>query len=164
MCTPYFVVMFTGRDVAVGTKRLNNACISQSTRVLQSLLRENVSCSCYNYYYFFGELYFYLLHKIFIVLFFCLLFCWSLYFECNAYCFYRNSGLVMRELDKRIYWFEVVTTVVSRRLVVFDYCKQVVYEFVILQRLEIVSLTVGSIISLWGWALLELFSVFHTQP
>ncbi|XP_004305562.1 PREDICTED: protein downstream neighbor of son homolog [Fragaria vesca subsp. vesca] len=41
VCTPYFVVMFTGRDVAVGTKRLTNACISQSTRVLQSLLREN---------------------------------------------------------------------------------------------------------------------------
>ncbi|PRQ44272.1 hypothetical protein RchiOBHm_Chr3g0477411 [Rosa chinensis] len=41
VCTPYFVVMFTGRDVAVGTKRLTNACISQSTRVFQSLLREN---------------------------------------------------------------------------------------------------------------------------
>lgn len=42
--------MFTGPDVAVGTKRLTNACISQSTRVLQSLLRENVSFACFKYF------------------------------------------------------------------------------------------------------------------
>ncbi|BFG38415.1 hypothetical protein CerSpe_246890 [Prunus speciosa] len=44
VCTPYFVVMFTGSDVAGGSKRFNNAYISQSTGALRSLLREHDVC------------------------------------------------------------------------------------------------------------------------
>ncbi|KAM2893379.1 hypothetical protein FF1_008744 [Malus domestica] len=41
VCTPYFVVMFTACNVSVGSKRISNACISQSTRAIRSLLREH---------------------------------------------------------------------------------------------------------------------------
>ncbi|KAL5545652.1 hypothetical protein UlMin_005339 [Ulmus minor] len=41
VCTPHFVVMFTGSDGLGKTKRLCNAYISQSTRSLRSLLQEH---------------------------------------------------------------------------------------------------------------------------
>ncbi|CAN6719505.1 unnamed protein product [Malus baccata var. baccata] len=41
VCTPYFVVMFMACTVSVGSKRISNAYISQSTRAIRSLLREH---------------------------------------------------------------------------------------------------------------------------
>ncbi|KAF9595430.1 hypothetical protein IFM89_000348 [Coptis chinensis] len=41
VCTPQFVVMFTGGDYTDKTKRICNAYVSQSTRGLRSLLREH---------------------------------------------------------------------------------------------------------------------------
>ncbi|PON44937.1 Donson [Parasponia andersonii] len=44
VCTPHFVVMFTGCDGMGRIKRLCNAYISQSTRSLRALLREHDVC------------------------------------------------------------------------------------------------------------------------
>ncbi|PON40807.1 Donson [Trema orientale] len=44
VCTPHFVVMFTGCDGLGRTKRLCNAYISQSTRSFRALLREHDVC------------------------------------------------------------------------------------------------------------------------